>query len=356
MADNTDSSDAGALTPPPTPTLVLRNFEHASRLFVDSGFKYSPKQKFLFYVQFDIDSSAISVEKFKNDVVVVNMLVKNVDLPSFTIKTDQLNQYNRVKNTQIHHRTNEVSIMFHDDNANVINQLWQNYYAFYYADSVSAKESGTYNRTAMKNISAITKSYGLNHLSIASADKKFFKSITIFQFSHEFDGTVQQRKFTGYKLHNPIITSWNHNKMDYSDQGTNPMDNVMKLQYEAVSYEYGELKEDSPPGFATILYDKTPSPLMPISESEPNTEASTDNAETNAMKIAALAQTDYGRTAMALVQINNYQNRMEIQNRGSGIITNINAATQPTVVGITDIAFPVKSNNSAIQATLKKFN
>ena len=74
------------------------DFQHASRLHVDSDLRLAPKQKFLFHVVFNINTNALKSSNFtdrhKNEI---NMLVKKCDLPKFTIQTETLNQYNRKK-------------------------------------------------------------------------------------------------------------------------------------------------------------------------------------------------------------------------------------------------------------------
>ena len=36
-------------------TVTLRNYQHATRIFVDGDFRLSPKYNFLFYVEFDLN-------------------------------------------------------------------------------------------------------------------------------------------------------------------------------------------------------------------------------------------------------------------------------------------------------------
>ena len=60
-------------------------------------------------------------------------------------------------------------------------------------------------------------------------------------------------------LVNPLVASWTHDTMDNSV--SDPVSNVMSLEYETVHYSRGPIKNGSPKGFAEEHYDKTPSPI-----------------------------------------------------------------------------------------------
>ena len=61
-------------------------------------------------------------------------------------------------------------------------------------------------------------------------------------------------------LVNPVIGSFNHDGVDDADGG-GIMSNVMQIMYETVIYKSGRVSSNTIPGFATIHYDKEPSPL-----------------------------------------------------------------------------------------------
>jgi hypothetical protein len=74
----------------------LADFQHASRLFVDDTFRLAPKNKFLYYVVFNISPDALTDVSFQDrHRLELNYLVKNAELPKYSIKTETLNQYNR---------------------------------------------------------------------------------------------------------------------------------------------------------------------------------------------------------------------------------------------------------------------
>jgi hypothetical protein len=273
-----------------TSNTLLRDQQHAREMFNREQFRLAPKHKFLFHVAFGINPQTL-----KNPAILnahgkeINMLVKGVDLPSFTIQTEMLNQYNRKKVVQAQHKPGDISIKFHDDNMGLINQLWQNYYGYYYADSSTATIPGAYSRNATKASSYIPATYGFD----AGSTVPFFSYIKIYQMA--------RHEFVCYQLWNPIITSFNHNKLAYSDAGVNDFD--MKVQCEAVSYSVGAVGVDNPEGFGVAHYDSFPSPLVAsgnITEGGPSFVKSLD---TTGLAAGALSS--------ALAQVNTYQNSQE---------------------------------------------
>jgi hypothetical protein len=308
---------------------LLRDPQHAARLFVDDQFRLAPKHKFLFHVAFSINVSTLQnldlVQRHRNEI---NMLVKNCDLPGYTVQTEILNQYNRKKNMQTTHKYNPINMVFHDDNMGVINQLWQNYYKYYYADPATAEKSSAYKRNATKSYDYVKGAYGLDNGSIAP----FFNHITIYQMA--------RHEYVSYKLHNPIISSWTHNKVDYAQTGVH--DNNMQLQYEAVSYDSGLIENGNPEGFGLEHYDQSKSPLQ-AGNPETITSASPSMANPTRNTISVLQN--------AIQTVNNYQNTSVRPVGGiQGIITNA-ITSNGSSSGVQGVIFPSSTSPSTTPAT-----
>lgn len=230
----------------------IRCQQHAARTFVDDSFRLLPKNKFLFHVAFNINWPAFKgkninfslLETLKTEL---NLLVKSVDLPGYTVQHEVLNQYNRKKVVQYQHKYSDTTISFHDDNMGLINQLWQAYYKYHYADPTVSDAKGAYNKTATRSSSYIKNPYGYKG-QIAP----FFNYITLYQMA--------RHEFVSYKLINPVITSWTGGKVAYSDI-TSSHSFDMKLAYEAVSYDTGFVDSGRMEGFGSSHYDWTNSPL-----------------------------------------------------------------------------------------------
>ena len=61
-------------------------------------------------------------------------------------------------------------------------------------------------------------------------------------------------------LVNPVIGSFSHDNLDHAD-GTGVLSNVMQVFYETVIYKAGVVSKGTIGSFASIHYDKEPSPL-----------------------------------------------------------------------------------------------
>lgn len=231
------------------PTTNLRTAQHGNRIFTDDNFRLAPKHKHLFFVSFVINNAALTerylTSRHQNEF---NMMVKKVDLPKFTIKTETVNQYNRKKIVPTNIEYQPVNISFHDDSSDIVKSIWSNYYRYLFSDSNSAKNvSGSYKDDAYKQMNIATK-YGLNN---TNSGIPFFSDVTIYQLNQKF--------YSAYKLINPKITSWNHDTLSTSDG--NLAEHQMQLAYEAVTYDEKPIFPGNPPGFGLDHYDLTPSPI-----------------------------------------------------------------------------------------------
>jgi len=232
--------------------VILKDWRHAANLFNADQFRLAPKSSFLFHVAFGLNTAALQsaqlVQRYGQEI---NMLVKNIDLPSFNVDTEVLNQYNRKKVVQYRAKYGDIGLKFHDDNMGLTNHLWQAYWSYYYADSRTATNPGAYARNAMQNYAAaMPNPYGFDNGSTTP----FFSYIKIYQMA--------RHEYVCYNLVNPLVTSWNYNKVSYSDQGVHDFD--MKLAYESVSFTVGAVSSGDPEGFglSNSHYDTTPSPLV----------------------------------------------------------------------------------------------
>ena len=266
-----------------TSNTLLRDYQHAARLFgVPGNFQNVPRVKFLFHVYFNLNSAVTSVNKYTTDTLTtIGMLVKTIQLPTFKLETEVLNQYNRKRVIQKKISYDPVQVEMHDDSANNIRDLWYNYYSYYYKDPTqkygnSANQNGTngqnpsrsagfdYNTRDIYANDRFVNDWGYSGESYSdnnsSSDGKpaFFKDITVYGFN--------QHQFVQYVLINPMISDWKHDTYNYSeDNGI--MQNTMTIQYEAVKYYQGVIGQERPDtnvqGFAQPgLYDQTASPYM----------------------------------------------------------------------------------------------
>lgn len=251
----------------------LRDYTHASKTFRTNAYQYSPKFKFLFHVYFEINPEAYS----QNVSTGANfgLAVKTVKLPGFSFTTQDMNQYNRKRIVQTKIKYDPVNITFHDDNGNMIRNLWKAYYNYNYSDGTKPKvvfagarggggnQAGTlatYNeRTTYTPSITGNDDWGyIGETPNASGHKiPFFKNITVFGFS--------RHNFVAYTLINPIINKFDHDTYNYSENG-GIMEMQMNLDYETVVYNEGAIDGRSPSNIVTGFgldanYDRTVSPI-----------------------------------------------------------------------------------------------
>jgi hypothetical protein len=262
----------------------IKDYTHASKTFVAGNYALAPRYKFLFHVYFNINTVEIPIlasvfppDKQKN----IGLMVKSVQLPTFQIQADTLNQYNRKRVVQKKIDYQPAQIMLHDDGNDLIRTLWYNYFSYYYKDPAQTYWSSSNSGAASGGANSVSQRYNYNARDIyadqrtvndwgyvgesmsdgAVADggkPPFFKDITIYGFN--------QHKYAAYTMINPLITEWNHDTYDYS-QGGEMMTNQMTIRYETVKYYSGSIGANTRPdpnvaAFADpATYDTTPSAI-----------------------------------------------------------------------------------------------
>lgn len=246
----------------------LRDYQHAARLYVDDYFKLGPKAGWLYYVvlninQFVLDSPVINPSWKERYGKSVGVLAKSVDLPSFNIATQTLNQYNRKTVVQTGITYNPIRIVFHNDMENVTNELWRSYYNYYYADGRYGQSGGgntpivnlSFPREFLDNklipsddvINSITR-YGLNN----DQNIPFFDTIKIY--------TLNRQRYSSVTLINPLVSQWSQTGL--AQDNSEFLDSTMTVAYEAVFYDNANNKiTANTPGFSSEYYDNSPSPI-----------------------------------------------------------------------------------------------
>jgi hypothetical protein len=234
---------------------LMKDYQHANRVYVQNSYARAPKFGFLYFVSFNLNQEVLrqtqadrwSVEKYKE----VGLLAKKADLPKFQIATEVVNQYNRKSLVQTGMKYQPISIDLHDDNSNITRDFWKTYFQYYYVDSrygIALNNNST--PAAFENTKYLLTNYpyGLNNFQ----DKPFLKSVDLF--------VLHQQNFTQYTLINPLITDWAHDSVEQADN-LKILTNKLTLMYETVLYREGKITRSSPERFSAVYYDTSPSPL-----------------------------------------------------------------------------------------------
>lgn len=261
----------------------VRDYAHASKIFRSNGYENAPRTKFLFHVYFTLNTTQIPQLRnvfSSTDSSTIGLLVKTIDLPKFKVDTEVLNQYNRKRVIQKKIDYDPINIKFHDDSGDLIRNLWYNYYSYYYKDpnqpyrgqantngsigpSATLSNGFNYNNRDIYNNDRFVNDWGFigesyyDGVNAPGGKPPFFKDISIYG--------MNQHKFVEYVLINPVISKWEHDTYDYS-QDNGVMENDVSITYETVKYYSGAIGGVRPDtnvqGFASPqYYDQRKSPL-----------------------------------------------------------------------------------------------
>jgi hypothetical protein len=328
-----------------SPKGLVSNWQHGSRLFIDDTFRLSPHTKFLFYVRFELDKTAIKAPSFTaRHGDEVGMLVKSADLPKYNFDSVVKNQYNRKKIVYKNLNYEPVNITMHHDSAGIVNALWAIYYGYYVVDRLLPTAAFNENKYRPTKTPLDNFRYGMDN----NITTPFFKSISIY--------TMSRRRFLGYTLVNPRIKSWQHGNVDYS--ANEPIESTMSLEYEAVKYSAGNCSFGNPKGFATLHYDNLPSPLSVAGGGVANLAGAggvLDGLEQIFGDVANGSTFDSfgGFLGTAIKTVNTYKNfkgltKESLKGEAINILSNpANIATAvSTVGGVVGAVFPKSSNNT----------
>jgi hypothetical protein len=244
----------------------LKDYAHASKTFRTNGYELAPRNKFLFHVYFNLNTSEIpTLRNIFNvsDQTSLGLLVKSIQLPNYTIDTETFNQYNRKRVIQKKINYLPVSMSFHDDGGDLSRNLWYNYYSYYYKDpnqqyGSASNQNGSIGQVANEpgfaygtrdiydanrpvndwgfvgeaydqGAAGASGSLGGNQ---STGKPAFFRDITIYG--------MDQHKWASYVLINPLIKEWKHDQYSYAEGG-GTMENSMTVEYETVKYYAGAI-------------------------------------------------------------------------------------------------------------------
>lgn len=211
-------------------SFALRDYHHAAKTFTTiPGYPKTPYFGFLFHVRlvFNVPASA-SREQTK----VISVMVKNVDLPNVKMETETLNQYNRKRIIYTKQTYEPIRLVFHDDVARTIRDMWVEYNQHYVMDSKYTLNEYTIND--VYDQPELNRKYGLDN----NRSVPFLRSIEIYSMGNH--------EFSKMELVNPIIDSADFDGHNYFD-GQKVMEVQLGVQYESVLYHSGTT--DEIPGF-----------------------------------------------------------------------------------------------------------
>lgn len=203
--------------------VFLRDSRHAAenfgynKAYLGNG---TPRHKFQFFVRINFNTNPEVSAFVKNylsvaDTDIVSVMVKNVTMPSMTIDTETLNQYNKKRISQTKIEFQPVTITFHDSVEGRTLRLWEMYYEYYFRDGVAPVKVENDGRSRNEREFAMdlltdnfNNRFGYN-LPRVGNNKYLIDSIEIFQ--------VHGGNFSRTELVHPRVTAFTHDTLDYED-------------------------------------------------------------------------------------------------------------------------------------------
>lgn len=233
-------------------SIILRDYQHARKAFIEkTGITLVPKSQFLFHVYIDLNPALLSDPQ---NEPTYSILVKSLDLPKYSVETKTFNAYNRPNIVQTKIKYEPLTIKFHDDSSNIIRNLWESYYKFYYEDAELGVDNNGAPQTAYfmnhKYEERVEAGFGYGPLREANGLVNVIKNIRIY--------SLHGGQYSLYVLVNPIIKRFNHGSHDYEQSAT--LEHEMTVEFETVLYSSGA-SIDNVKGFTSVGYDNTASPL-----------------------------------------------------------------------------------------------
>jgi hypothetical protein len=273
----------------------IKDWQHASRTFVDGLYRLSPKMGSMFHVYIDVNSQLVP-----GDPTEIGMMAKTVTLPKFTIQNKILNAYNRKNIIQERINYDPINLTFHDDSSDIVNKFWQGYYQYYYRDwdhqEALYKQESKYQKRQAQDWGFSPKSSGTNA-------PNYINSIRIY--------SLHQKSFSSYILINPMITSFQHGQ--HAQGEYTPLENSMTVAYEAVHYESGPVRSGKVMGFDHIHYDKTASPLSSLGGGTQSLLGQGGAVEGIGDVLTNLGSGNFGAAALGALRTGNNLKNMDIK-------------------------------------------
>jgi len=231
----------------------LRDSRHAANAY---GFNKAdlsngtPRHKFEFFLRINFNQNP-DVRRFvqrflsENDKNIIHTMVKTVTMPSMSIDTEVLNQYNKKRISQSRIDYNPISITMHDSVEGRTLRLWEMYYEYYFKDGDAFEKLGSsggqsnpgfltsffdafagrdapkrnqreYENDIIKD--RFNDNYGYN-LKRVGNNKYLIESIEIFQ--------IHGGKFSRTEIIRPRVTAFTHDTLDYEDSS-----GLVQMQFE----------------------------------------------------------------------------------------------------------------------------
>jgi len=188
------------------------------------GFELSPGAT-------ELLATKIGSDKVTELLSELTLRAQSVDLPTWNVSTQSLNQYNKHRLVHTKVEWQQVQVKFFDTIDNAFQALLMAYMEYYFPNNFN--DTG-FNAMQPDQLSLDFKGeYG--YASVDDANNNFFITMVV---NREYGGWIDQTL-----LINPKITAVQHDTLDYTDAGS-PVTWTITIQYESVVFRPTTMHED----------------------------------------------------------------------------------------------------------------
>jgi hypothetical protein len=229
--------------------LLLRDSHLASDIFSlnQPQFTTIPHIKYMFYVRF-VRNAAQGSSTTGTNLDWSNGLsfvVKTVDRPKVEFETQVVNEYNKKRILQTKVNYHPISIKFHDTVDNLVMNMFEEYFKYYYADPRNVDPNAWRSDQTAASFAADVGGWGfLPPTTTTAAQTYFFNHVEIYR--------VYGGNYTQIDLVNPKILSFEPDEMDYSHGGVSA-EVSMALGYEGIVYVANNQALSSNPDLVNMM-------------------------------------------------------------------------------------------------------
>ncbi|GAC1380660.1 MAG: hypothetical protein NVSMB40_20070 [Aquirhabdus sp.] len=209
----------------------LRSPLPASTIYNSSGY---PRMRNIFMVRFQPNGLNPAMAN-------LTFVVKHCDRPKITMKSEELNQYNKRRHIYTGFRLEPIKMTFYDSANGAAQNMWTQYSQYYFGDfAAGSNKAFIYDVTSPSNYMrgngfGLTEGYGNDSTPDA---EWFFERLEIYHFYT----SDTARMFDSYFLYKPRITAYEPDELDYESSAISQIS--MSFVYENLQYNPAQQVND----------------------------------------------------------------------------------------------------------------
>jgi len=160
--------------------------------------------------------------------------IAGVTMPSYSTRTQTLNQYNKKRVVQTGVDYQPVQLTAYDDASGEFEEFLKNYSRYYFGQTLTVDDASTFDYDLLNSSFASSSGYSQAGLKIRES-KNYIKNLRIIRTSSKEDVNV-------ITVYNPFIQSITPSDLNYSDSA--PVSYSLNFMYEGFDIRSGSQGQD----------------------------------------------------------------------------------------------------------------